>query len=368
MRDRNAQELLAKVMGWQDQETVLTYVPQLQLLADFKYDSYQRFGPGKRFIESLALWLNQFDQQDRQAALDFVLSKLIYLSEAELSHLVQTAYPDLIVQEQMRLVAEELAIQAHRVGTIRLQRRLKELRLKSLYLGLSDGAKTSELRRASNVEIGNEQIWQAYELGQDKIEDMLSELADALTRSGLPAKAPKFNLVWLLDDFSGSGNTYIRFDPEKGKYKGKIKKIYDQLHRGELVDTSHFEVFLLLYVATRQAIDHIEYWAERFASEHGYKTLQLKVLYTIEREITLVPTSDDSLKALLTNPKYSDERVVDKHFLVGGTKDPRLGFAGCALPLVLSHNTPNNSIFILWGPETLRFPGLFPRVSRHREL
>ena len=32
-------------------------VPSLQLLADYKYDHYQRFGPGRRFIESLALWL-----------------------------------------------------------------------------------------------------------------------------------------------------------------------------------------------------------------------------------------------------------------------------------------------------------------------
>ena len=368
MRDRNAQELLAKVMDWQDPEMVLRYVPRLQLLADFKYDLYQRFGPGKRFIESLALWLDQFDQQDRPAALDLVVNRLVFLSDAELSHLVQTAYPDLIFQEHMRLVAEELDIPSHFVGRIKLTRRLKELQLKSLYLGLSDGARTSELRRASNGEIGNEQIWQAYELGADKIGDMLSELREALSKSGFPATTPKFNLVWLLDDFSGSGNTYIRFDAEKGKYKGKIKKVYDQLHRGELVDTSHYEIFLLLYVATRQAIDHIEYWAERFASENGYKPLQLKVLYPIERNEALSSVPDQGIMALLSNPKYSDDRVVDKHFLVGGTTNPRLGFAGCALPLVLSHNTPNNSVYILWGPEAFAFPGLFPRVSRHREF
>ena len=53
MRDENAQALLTEVMGWTDEQPVMEYVPVLQLLADFKYDHYQRFGPGKRFLESL---------------------------------------------------------------------------------------------------------------------------------------------------------------------------------------------------------------------------------------------------------------------------------------------------------------------------
>src|SRR5260370_13319165 len=118
MRDLNAKQLLAKVMDWQDEETVIRYVPSLQLLADYKYEHYQRVGPGKRFIESLALWLNQFDKADRQVALDLVNERLIYFSDAELLHLVQTAYPDLIVQERLQLVAEEQDIPAHKVGTL----------------------------------------------------------------------------------------------------------------------------------------------------------------------------------------------------------------------------------------------------------
>src|SRR5688572_10871102 len=105
-------------MGWTDQEAVLKHVPTLLLLADYKYDHYQRFGPGKRFIESLALWLKQFDPTDRPTALDLVMKRLVYLSGAEFSHLVQTAYPDVIVQERLRLVAEERDIPLHRVTTI----------------------------------------------------------------------------------------------------------------------------------------------------------------------------------------------------------------------------------------------------------
>src|SRR5262249_29629956 len=135
-------------MGWQDETPVLNHVFTLKLLADYKYDQYQRFAPGKRFIESLALWLNQFDPSDRVEALQFLMDRLVYFSEAELSHLVQMAYPDWIVQERIRLVAEEQDVPFHRIGSITRNPRFQELRLKSLYLGLSDGARTNELRRA----------------------------------------------------------------------------------------------------------------------------------------------------------------------------------------------------------------------------
>lgn len=404
MKDEFAQHLLAKVMGWKDQDVVLKNVPVIRLLADYKYDSYQRFGPGKRFVESLALWLNQFDMSDREIALSFVLDRLVYVSDSELSHLVQYAYPDVIVQERIRLVAEEKCFPAYRVGAICKDERFKELQLKSLYLGLSDGARTNELRRASGGEISNEQIWQAYELGEAKAGDMLEALGKALKKppktepsrydyiwrlhesgeqeeaarqidtliakppSGRPLQPAKFTLVWLMDDFSGSGNTYIRFDSQSGKFKGKIKKIYERLHQGDLIDTSHYEVFLLLYVATRQAIDHIEYWTERFTSEFNYKPLKVRVLWVIESNLGLTQGIPTALKAILSNPKYYDPKAFDEHIQVGGTTTAQMGFAGCALPLVLSHNTPNNSVYILWGSEAHSFHGLFPRVSRHKEF
>jgi hypothetical protein len=366
MRDQNAQQLVAKVMGWQDEQSVGQFVPTLQLLADYKYDQYQKFAPGRRFIESLAIWLNRFAPGDRHAALDFVLNRLVYVSDAEFAHLVQMAYPDLIVPERMRLVAEEQGSHTFNVGAICAHSRFTELRLKSLYLGLSDGARTNELRRSSDGEISNEQIWQAYELGDEKASDMVQELGASLRHANIAVSEPRFNLIWLLDDFSGSGNTYIRYDSEAGRYKGKLPKIYELLSRGHLVDTTHYEVFLVLYVATRQGLDHIEYWSERFTSDNGYKPLQLRALSILERDIAVTHGADAALMALLDGSNYYDHRAFDRHMAVGGTADARLGFAACALPVVLCHNTPNNSVYILWGPESLEFVGLFPRVSRHR--
>lgn len=372
MHDQNALQLLAKVMNWEDIDSSHLLVPKLQLLASFKYDQYQQFGPGRRFIESLALWLRQFDDDDRPAALKLVSDRLVYVSDLEIIHLVTMAYPDLILDEHMRLVAEEHDIPSHRVAKITRHKRFEELKRKSLYLGLSDGARTNELRRASRGGINNEQIWHAYELSDEKAQDMLKELSESLNDLGLTSVNPRFNLIWLIDDFSGSGNTYIRYDNEAKQYKGKIKKVFERLHQGDLIDTDHYEVYLLLYVATQQAIDHIEYWSERFTSENGYKPIQLRVLCPIGPEISLSNDSDSEIALLLnkaaTNNNYYDDKATDRHILVGGTEDARLGFAGCALPLVLSHNSPNNSIYLLWGPEFFEFSGLFPRVSRHREF
>tara|TARA_R110002124_G_scaffold69776_4_gene187402 strand:+ start:3177 stop:4283 length:1107 start_codon:yes stop_codon:yes gene_type:complete len=368
MKDQNALKVLAKVMGWEKTDLVSEYLPKLQLLANYKYDHYQQFSPGKKFIESLALWLNQFELKDRETALNFVMEKLIFISDAELSHLVDTAYPDQIVQERIRLVAGETGRPIFHIGKTIASARFSELTIKTLYLGLSDGARTNELRRAGKGEISNEQIWQAYELGEEKAGDMIDELRNALDSACMKSSPSRFNLVWLIDDFSGSGNTYIRYDADKLKFKGKIKKIYERLNVGDLVDKSHYEVYLLLYIATRQAIDHIEYWAERFTSENGYKPLQLRVISIIDNENQLVRDASTPLGAILTGEKYYDDKAHDKHTKIGGTEDVRMGFAECGLPIVLSHNTPNNSVYILWGPASYKFQGLFPRVSRHKEF
>ncbi len=163
-----------------------------------------------------------------------------------------------------------------------------------------------------------------------------------------------------MDDFSGSGNTYIRYDANERKFKGKIKKIYERIYEGDLINPDYYEVSLLLYVATRQAIDHIEYWSERFTNEKGYKPLRVQVLHPIEKYSSLSVLRDASIIEIAKQDRYYDERASDEHIKIGGTDDAKLGFAACALPLILSHNTPNNSIYALWGPEENSFFGLFP--------
>jgi hypothetical protein len=68
--------------------------------------------------------------------------------------------------------------------------------------------------------------------------------------------------------------------------------------------------------------------------------------------------------------KYYDTAIESRHTGVGETMDVRLGFGNCALPLILEHNTPNNSIALLWadtdgenGQHPMR--PLFRRRQRH---
>ena len=57
--------------------------------------------------------------------------------------------------------------------------------------------------------------------------------------------------------------------------------------------------------------------------------------------------------------KYYDSSIEDEH------KGKVLhGYADCGLPLVLTHNTPNNSLFLLWEREKTK--PLFPRFQRHQ--
>lgn len=368
MNDDIADQLLAKVMGWQESgrgDLVDANRRELQLLSTYKYDAYQRFGPGQRFIESLALWLDRIRPEHRATALEFVRKRLIYVSDGEFLHLVRTVYPDIVVPELMRLVAGEQGLRSHQVERIAADPRFTELGIKSLYLGLSDGARTSEVRRMSAGGITHEQIWQAYELGAAKGRELLRRLGKSLEAKGVPHEGQRFTLVWLLDDFSGSGNTYIRL--EKNEFEGKLTKAFGMLHEHELVDPSHYEVFLLLYVATRQAVDHIEYWSERYTSERGYKPLQVRVAHLLDATVKITSKRDPELRLLIDEPDYYDNRAHTNHTAIGGTANVRRGFANCGLPVVLGHNTPNNSIYLLWGEETFHFKGLFPRVSRHTD-
>ena len=70
---------------------------------------------------------------------------------------------------------------------------------------------------------------------------------------------------------------------------------------------------------------------------------------------------------VIDDDKYYDAKTLkDKHTELGGSS-VKFGFGECCLPIVLSHNTPNDSISHLWAYEWAKFRGLFPRLPRHWE-
>jgi len=356
MRDALAERLLATVMDWTP-EDVARERPVLQALAVLKYDEYQQFSPGMRFVESLALWLEQFrEPAERAVAYRFVLDRLIFLSQAELAHFAAIAYPDVIRPVFIEQAANDAGLAPFRVSKILGTDAFKRLQGASLFLGLSDGARIDRFRR-SNKALSHEQIFTGYELSDKKVEEVRSWLEKRGYSHGAPA-------LVLLDDFSASGTSCLIADGDRAK--GKVSTFVERIAANDawksVVSFPSTRLIVALYVATEQALANIRAGADA-----------LKAKYGVEVSILCVQQIADavSIKATATGPmvdiinKYYDSAAEDDHTKKGGS-DLKFGFAGGGLPLVLHHNTPNNSIFLLWveGSDTVK--PLFPRVSRHR--
>jgi hypothetical protein len=88
-------------------------------------------------------------------------------------------------------------------------------------------------------------------------------------------------------------------------------------------------------------------------------------IQVIEKTTTNTISNNPQFITILKD--YFDPSIIDSHYEKGKHIDPYLGFNECALPVILYHNTPNNSLPILWMQEDKSFTGLFPRVTRHKE-
>ena len=367
MRDALAERLLAQVMGWSP-EDVAHERPDLQAMAAHKYDEYQQFSPGMRFVESLAVWLYNFETvEERRVAYDFIKRRLVFISEAEMRHLVSIAYPDVIHPILLREAASLLSVPDFQVSKIASSTEFKLLCRKSLFLGLSDGAHIDEFRRASGL--SNEQVHVDYRIEDKTAEDLGKKLRqDIHTLTGSPeASEVSFEIVFLLNDFSASSDTLLK--QEDGDVKGKIARAMNsivdlQRQKPPLVAADGAKVFVILYVATETALQNLSQRLPKLRSA-SWPHCEVKPVYVLTNDIRVSPGVDSKFHGILK--KYYDPSIMDSHLEKGGP-DVIYGYAGCALPVVLAHNTPNNSVYLLWGNKPgLRTCALFPRISRHRE-
>ena len=366
MRDALAERLLAGVMDWSPGD-VARERQRLQAMAAYKYDEYQQFAPGRRFVESLALWLSQFSRgAERRAAYEFVLTRLVYYSAAEMNHFVSLAYPDHIRPILLNRTAHDANIPGWQVAKLAQSKEFRCHRRRTLFLGLSDGARIDFFRR-SNPELSHEQVRQTYEIPEDRAADLLSKLADDLHELGEPRKTvgdQRFSTVVLLDDFSGSGTSYLRWEGEHPS--GKVGKFHQSLITkrsalSQVTELEHIHIILVLYLATDQAIAYLQESLNKLWSPVGIG-FDLVVVSSIPKMVKVRAERDAEFEKLID--KYYDPSIEDEHSEKGGT-DLKHGFAGCSLPVVLNHNTPNNSVSLLWA-HTDRVRPLFPRISRHK--
>ena len=357
MRDRLAARLLSEVLGW-DGATFADDGLLLQALAHYKYDEYEGYRPGERFLENLAGWLAQLEPGDRSVALSLVLRRLVFISRAELDHLIETVYPDILRPMLIDRVAATIGQPAYRVTAVTASAEYRDLERKTLVLGLADGARLDRLRRAS-PDLSHEQFYPHPDMGTDSRRAMHEQLARAIGELGLTPPA-LFRQVVLVDDFAGSGYTLLAQEPD-GTWRGKLWRAagwIDELRTEEIV-ASDAAVAVLLYIATEQARDVL---AERLTMAGLPWTIL--IAQPLRRSLAVdEPAILDLAKRML------DPAIVDDHLRKSGAP-PHLGFGGAALPLVLHHNTPNNSLSLLWADTTertdsLRRRALFPRRQRH---
>ena len=208
-----ALKVLSQIMDWQDERAHEEF-RWLRLMARLKYDGYRDFQAGMRFIESLATWLQQFKPAERETAYEVVRRTLV----GEMQRLVEQFYPRTVRDRLIRTIAAERGIPTYRVLADADARSAAErLRRRTLFMGLSDGARIDTVRHAYVGLISNEQLVLAAQVDKDKWIDLLSNL-----RSDLSDPEARFRLVYLIDDFAGTGTSFLRYDAEKKKWKGKL--------------------------------------------------------------------------------------------------------------------------------------------------
>lgn len=378
MRNDIAQALLLNALKESPFEEVDDAKKYFQNMAKYKYDDYQQFNPGMRFIERFALWLSQFKGNDRKVALDFIRKKLIFISQTEMNLLVSSAFPDVIREYFIKDVSAILNVPEYHVTKIASSKEYKKLIRQSLFCGMSDGAKVEYFRRANSGVISHEQIYQTYELSDERAEKMkeelISDLKKILETEQVNDNDGKFKKVFLLDDFSASGTSYLKFETKDGivKGKGKISAFYKSIFANEdlkkIFDLQSLKIYVIIYVITEQAKNQIENNFIQLEKLYGNKP-KLICLHIIPNSEKLNIQSDEEIVNLCSKDDYYDaEELEDEHTKKGG-KNVKLGFGECALPVVLFHNTPNNSVPLLWSYDTSdKFKGLFPRIPRHKEI
>ena len=353
MQKELAQRLLTATLNWSP-EDIEQYSNLIDNLAELKYDEYQQYRPGSRFVEHLCAWLNQFEAgAERETALSFLLKNLTFISTAEMHWLIETVYPETILpvfeSQAEDLIRNNPSLMPSRDLIIEI------IKTKSLFFALSDGARIDIFRRTAGLE--HDQVCVDYAISSKKFKEMIREMdsrvskkdAESIIAGLLPNK---FEHLFLLDDFSASGVSYLR---KEGKnWAGKISNAISNLENKKIIDANcNVKMHIILYLATDKAIKRLQDNIYAFCGDNKYEI----DIHCIQKVLPVeLSPQEDALfeKHYLNNTKS----IADSHYRKGDMTHPHHGFDGCGLALVIHHNTPNNSFPIIWAGEN----ALFPRI------
>lgn len=371
-----ALNILGRIMNWNDEQAREEF-RWLRLMARLKYDGYRDFQAGMRFIESLTTWLQQFDQSERETAYAFVRRSLVYVGPSEMQRLVELFYPRTVRERLIKTVAAERGIKSYEVlSNAGAREAVEKLRRQTLFMGLSDGARMDIVRHANTGTLSNEQLVAFTQVDKDKWQDLLKDL-----RRDLGDPQACFRIVYLLDDFVGTGTSFLRYDSEKKKWGGKLirfKESVDSAREAGPFFAPNWELCIHHYIGSAAAVKAVngrrdeardalggDGWADKLHFSFGTE---------LPEDLPIDSVAGRFADFIALTQKYYDPIIRTRHTDVGGVKHLGLGYGGCALPLVLDHNTPNNAIALLWAEteggdrEGIQAPAmrpLFRRRQRH---
>lgn len=342
--------------------------PIIQLLTDLKYDHYQGFRPASKFHIALINWIGQFEKlEERRVAYNFLKNQLIFISQKEMHHLVGLMMPT-IDRLMRKKIARDESIHFYQTWlNEKAEERLEIYRRKTLFVGLSDGARIDVFRRYNEGKISNEQVVPYSEISERKWMDLTEkELANWITKNNVKSP-PLFEAVCLVDDFSGSGSSLIRKDAISGDWKGKVAKFCeDNLSRIGRFLSEDCTIYIHHYLASSRAEKQIRTDIKSFAQSCPQYSFVVSFSHVLPEGITLNDqVTEKSLKDLIKI--YYDPKIEDDHT----GKNIWYGYKDCGLPLALHHNSPNNSIALIWAhsPKSSSSPTkikpLFSRRKRH---
>uniref|UniRef100_A0AB33J8N2 PRTase-CE domain-containing protein n=1 Tax=Prevotella sp. GTC17254 TaxID=3236794 RepID=A0AB33J8N2_9BACT len=380
MNSNLANQLLASVMKW-DAPTLASERAALEFMGSMKYDAYDRYMPGMRFMSSLVQWLSDIKEEDRDEAYKFIKEKLVFISSMQMNYLVDLLYDSKIRPILLDMATIETDMPSYKRSSKVVRTRFEIEKRSALVIGLSDGAHTDILRRSAGF--NNEQVLTNYYPDGKKLEDMLNELRKDEKLKEI--EKPFFRRIFLIDDFTASGKSFIRYDVSDGEYHGKLKKIINELcteneknNEGK-ADIKHMsyllapmqekiQIDILFCIATEKAKNNIKSNLNDYLKSVGWQDkveFNIHIVQLLEDKLSNdIKIDNDLMKVLKKEKHFVEECVISKSYKVGKNDSPWLGFDECALPVVLAHNTPNNSLPIIWQ-DAERFHGLFPRISRH---
>ena len=323
----------------------LSDAARISFLSRRKYERYDHFYPGESFDSRLFNWLEiNFEKNERQIAID-IIKNLKFISEYEMKELAIQTFEKVryTILNELENISEKNWYTYIESRNIKLEKELA----KSIFVACADDIHFDFFRRYAmeyNPFFKKDNFVEYYK--RDKYS--LNELHE-------------YNRIFLLDQFSGSGITAIRY--ENDKWDGKIPT-FQFIWNNYIEDVS---IYYCPYLLSSRAKKNLDERISSWLCENPNLKLYINPTYNVPISPCLVNEQGTDINE--NKPvsklcvKYYDRFEEDEHTKKGGPVCYGYGRAG--LTLVFQSNCPNNSIPLLWHRFNNWYP-LFPRVSHHR--